>query len=146
MPKLYRKFDQNDNFIKSDTYENLTKEGYFISKSIEINYKKRQNTNSNNKHSDNYYFTFVINSESGYIYPISPSFYFRCKLSDGTIHKKEISQKIIDNLEFKKLLEYREKARSQVRLLQEVNSFDELTEQLIFKDFIDQKLIVQFRK
>lgn len=136
MTKLYKKYNANGDFIKSDTLENLIKEDYFVSKSIDITYKKRLPTGFNLKESDNYYFNYNLNDCNGYQYEISPAFYFRLKLEDKTQQIEKIAQKIIDSLEFKQVFEYNDIARKKSISLKEI----------IFKEFIDKKLIVNFRK
>ena len=108
---MLKEYDKNGEFVKVASFKDLLQENYFVSKSINIIYKKKQTTGFNLKESDNYYFEYIVNSKFNDEYAISPMIFFKLDLIDTFRNLEKIGLKIRDSLEFKELVKYNQELR-----------------------------------
>jgi hypothetical protein len=108
---MIKEYNKNGEFVKVAHFKDLLQEKYFVSKSINIVYKKRPATGFNVKESNNYYFEFLVNSKFGDEYRISPMVFFKLNLTDTSKNLEKIGSKIKDSLEFKRIVECNQELR-----------------------------------
>jgi len=116
--KLYKVYDENDNFIKSATLNELLQENYFVAKKVSAVLKQKLDEK------DNYRLIYELVNKNGDCCDISPLFYFKVDLNDITTayHKEKIAHKLRCSLQFKQLVEFNQAARDLQKSLEEVLS------------------------
>lgn len=135
---MLKEYNKNGEFVKVASFKDLLKENYFVSKSINIIYKKKPATGFNLKESDNYYFEFVVNSKFNDEYKINPLTFFKLNLIDTSKNLEKIGSKIRDSLEFKQIVEYNQELRGK--------KTSETLENFLATKYLKNEIIVNFKK
>jgi hypothetical protein len=135
---MLKEYDKNGEFVKVANFKDLLQENYFVSKSINIIYKKKLATGFNLKESNNYYFEFIVNSKFNDEYKINPLTFFKLNLIDTSKNLEKIGSKIRDSLEFKQIVEYNQELRGK--------KTSETLENFLATKYLKNEIIVNFKK
>lgn len=135
---MIKEYNKNGELVKMASFKDLLQENYFISKSINIIYKKKLATGFNSKESDNYYFEFIVTSKFNDDYAISPMLFFKLDLIDISKNLEKIGSKIKDSLEFKDLVKYNQELREK-KLVVSLENF-------LATKYLKNEIIVNFKK
>jgi hypothetical protein len=135
---MLKEYNKNGEFVKMASFKDLLQENYFVSKSINIIYKKKPATGFNLKESNNYYFEFIVTSKFNDDYAISPMLFFKLDLIDTSKNLEKIGSKIRDSLEFKDLVKYNQELREK--------KTTETLENLLAMKYLKNEIIVNFKK
>lgn len=135
---MLKEYNKNGEFVKVASFKDLLRENYFVSKSINIIYKKKPANGFNIKESNNYYFEFIVNSKFNNEYKISPFVFFKLNLIDTSKNLEKIGSKVKDSLEFKQIVEYNQELREK--------KTSETLDNLLAIKYLKNEIIVNFKK
>ncbi len=135
---MLKEYNKNGEFVKVARFKDLLKENYFVSKSINIIYKKKPVTGFNLKESNNYYFEFTVNSKFNDEYSINPKLFFNLDLIDTSKNLEKIGSKIKDSLEFKQIVQFNQELKEK-KLVVSLENF-------LATKYLKNEIIVNFKK